>query len=77
MLGPMQARAFKGTDVVRCLHHLLRHLGDQRLLIWDGAPIHRDTAGKGCLAAGAAEQISVEQLPGYAPALNPDEGVWN
>jgi hypothetical protein len=26
---------------------------------------------------GAAKRLHVEQLPGYAPDLNPDEGVWN
>jgi transposase len=29
------------------------------------------------LASGAAEdRLKLEQLPGYAPDLNPDEGVW-
>ena len=25
---------------------------------------------------GAASRVQLEQLPGYAPDLNPDEGVW-
>ena len=28
------------------------------------------------MAQGAARRIRLEQLPGYAPELNPDEGVW-
>jgi hypothetical protein len=28
------------------------------------------------LASGAAARLQLEQLPGYAPDLNPDEGVW-
>ena len=28
------------------------------------------------LSQGAARRIQLEQLPGYAPELNPDEGVW-
>ena len=28
------------------------------------------------LAQGAARRIQLEQLPGYAPELNLDEGVW-
>src|SRR5438045_8595851 len=28
-------------------------------------------------AAGAAKRIHLERLPGYAPDLNPQEGVWN
>ncbi len=46
------------------------------LVIWDGAPIHRSRAVKDWLAQGVAGRIQPEQLPGYAPELNPDEGVW-
>ena len=28
------------------------------------------------LSQGAARRIRLEQLPGYSPELNPDEGVW-
>ena len=77
LLVQMQARAFKGVDVVRFLKHLMCHLGGQLLIIWDGAPIHRDHAVKAFLASDAARQLWAEQLPGYAPDLNPDEGVWN
>ena len=47
------------------------------LLIWDGSPIHHGQAVKDFLRAGAAKRLQVEQLPGYAPDLNPDEGMWN
>jgi transposase len=76
LLVAVQARAFNGGDVVRFLRHLLGHLGGKLLIIWDGAPIHRNKLVKEFLAAGAARQIWLEQLPGYAPDLNPDEGVW-
>jgi transposase len=26
---------------------------------------------------GTAKRLHLEQLPGYAPDLNPDEGIWN
>jgi hypothetical protein len=26
---------------------------------------------------GAAKRLHLEQLPGYAPDLNPDGGIWN
>jgi len=29
------------------------------------------------LARGAARRLHLERLPGYAPDLNPEEGVWN
>jgi transposase len=47
------------------------------LVIWDGSPIHRGQPGKDLLRAGAAARRHLEQLPGYAPDLNPDEGIWN
>jgi len=42
----------------------------------DGSPIHRGEAVKEFLASGVASRLQLEQLPGYAPDLNPDEGVW-
>lgn len=71
-----QERAFKGEDVVRFLKHLMRQIRGKLLIIWDGSPIHRGGAVKEFLAGGAASRVRLEQLPGYAPDLNPDEGVW-
>jgi transposase len=71
-----QERAFKGEDVVRFLKHLMRQIPGKLLIIWDGSPIHRGGAVKDFLASGAARRVQLEQLPGYAPDLNPDEGIW-
>ncbi len=71
-----QERAFKGPDVVRFLKHALGQLPGKILVIWDGSPIHRARVVKDFLAAGAAARVQLEQLPGYAPDLNPDEGIW-
>lgn len=71
-----QDRAFKGEDMVRFLKHLLRHIPGKLLIIWDGSPIHRSRVLKGFLSDGAARRARLEHLPGYAPGLNPDEGVW-
>jgi transposase len=75
LLVSMQDRAFKGTDIVRFLKQLVRGLGRDLSVIWDGAPIHRDKHVKAFLAKTAGA-VHLEQLPGYAPDLNPDEGVW-
>lgn len=71
-----QERAFNGEDVVRFLKHLLRWIEGKLLIIWDGSPIHRGGAVKEFLRSGAASRVQLEQLPGYAPDLNPDEGIW-
>jgi transposase len=76
LLLQVRERAFRGPEVVAFLRHLLRHLPGALLVIWDGAPIHRAQPVKDFLAQGAAARLQLEQLPGYAPELNPDEGVW-
>ena len=71
-----QERSFKSQDVVRFLRHLLGQIPGKLLLIWDGSPIHRGGAVKDFLSSGASRRLKLEQLPGYAPDLNPDEGIW-
>lgn len=73
----MQDHAYRSEDVVRFLRLLLRKIAGNLLVIWDGAPIHRGQEIKAFLARGAAKRLHLEQLPGYAPELNPDEGIWN
>ncbi len=73
----VQERAFDTTGVVGFLRVLLRKIRGKALVIWDGAPIHQGQAIKDYLAQGAATRLHLERLPGYAPDLNPDEGVWN
>jgi transposase len=73
----VQERAYRGVDVVGFLKHLARHFSGKLLVLWDGAPIHRSWVLKEYLSSGAAHRIHLEQFPGYAPELNPAEGVWN
>jgi transposase len=63
--------------VVGFLRVLLRKIRGQLLLIWDGSPIHQGQPIKDFLKRGAAKRLHLERLPGYAPDLNPDEGIWN
>jgi len=72
-----QERAYHADDVVRFLRLLLRKVRGKLLVIWDGAPIHRGQPVKDFLRRGAARRLHLEQLPAYAPELNPDEGIWN
>jgi transposase len=71
-----QERAFKAEDAVRFLKHLMRQIPGKMLVVWDGSPIHRGGAVKDFLSSGARRRLQLEQLPGYAPDLNPDEGIW-
>ena len=73
----IQEHAFKGPDVVSFLQQLLDQVPGKLLVVWDGISTHRSHAVKDFLAGGAAARLWLEQLPGYAPELNPDEGIWN
>jgi transposase len=72
-----QDHAYRSPDVVRFLRVLLRKIRGKLLVIWDGAPIHRGQPIKDFLRRGAAKRLHLEQLPAYAPDLNPAEGIWN
>ena len=73
----VQAEPFRGPAIVAFLRQLLRQIRGKLLVIWDGAPIHHCQSVKDFLAVGAATRLHLERLPGYAPDLNADEGVWN
>jgi transposase len=62
-------------DIVSFLGQLKAALGGPFTVIWDGSNIHsRSKVVKAYLAEHP--EIVAETLPGYAPELNPDEGVW-
>jgi len=77
LLLQIRERAFRGPAVVDFLRHLLRQIPGPLLVVWDGATIHRAQPVKDFLTQGAAARLQLEQLPGYAPELNPDEGIWH
>jgi transposase len=72
----LRDEALDSLDSVIFLRHLLPQVSAKLLVIWDGSPIHKREV-RTCLAEGGAKQSHVEQLPAYAPDLNPAEGVWH
>ncbi len=77
LFAHVQDAALRGPAIVAFLRQLLRQVRGKLLVIWDGASIHHCQPVKDFLAAGAAERLHLERLPGYAPEVNADEGVWN
>jgi transposase len=67
--------AVRGPFVITFLKHLLRHLRSKLLVVWDGAPIHRSRPVKEFLRS-LNGRVLIEQLPAYAPELNPAEGIF-
>ena len=73
----VQADSLDSDAVVTFLKLLLDEISGKLLIIWDGAPIHRSQTIQQFLSEGAAARIWLARLPGYAPDLNPDEGIWH
>ena len=65
---------FHGEEVVAFLKLLRRQLR-RFTVVWDRNRIHSRSRAVRAYLAGHPE-IVVEDLPGYAPELNPDELVW-
>jgi len=63
------------ADIIDFLRQLKEQLGGPFTVIWDGSNIHSKSRKVRAYLARHPE-IVVETLPGYAPELNPDEGVW-
>lgn len=66
----------RGPAVVRFLRHLRQHVRTPVVLIWDGLKAHRSHEVKAYLEAEGS-WLTIERLPGYAPELNPVEGLWS
>ena len=68
--------AIKSPQVVEFLRHLLRHLPDKLLNIWDGLPSHRSHLVRDFVRQQRGH-LWLEFLPAYAPELNPVEYLWS
>jgi transposase len=64
------------TDVVRFLKLLRRHIGPKMTVMWDRSHTH-DKAKVVRAFLAKHPGTTTERFPGYAPELNPDEGVWD
>jgi len=61
-------------EICSFLRDLLRHLRGHVFLFWDGGRPH-----KGRLVQELCRRVHrlhLVRFPGYAPELNPDEGIW-
>ena len=67
--------AVRSPQVVDFLRHLSRHVRRKLLVVCDGLPCHRSRM-VGQYLEQQAGRIVIEQLPAYAPELNPVEFLW-
>ena len=79
--GKLHMRVFEqsiiGEKVAGSFRHVLREISGKLTIVWDGLPAPRGQMVKDFLAEGVSRRLHLERLPGYAPDLDPDEGVWN
>jgi transposase len=61
-------------EVCAFLRDLLRHLRGHVFLLWDGGRPHTGRLVKELVRR--VPRLHLLRFPGYAPELNPDEGVW-
>jgi transposase len=68
--------AYNDERLIEFLAAVHDELGGVKVtLIWDGLPSHRSRRMQAYLRA-QRRWLVVERLPGYAPDLNPVEGLW-
>ncbi len=69
--------SFNTASLIDFLKQLKRFVRGQRvILIWDHLPAHRSRDMSQFLWI-QRDWLQIEWLPGYAPDLNPTEGVWS
>ena len=77
LLARTKPDSYNTASLIDFLKTLRRFVGQQKvILIWDHLPAHRSRDMKQFLVS-QRDWLQIEWLPGYAPDLNPTEGVWN
>jgi transposase len=78
-VGSFYFRLYPGTiksaQVVEFLEALVRQIHGPLLIVWDRLAAHRSGLVRDRLSS-LQGHIHVEQLPAYAPELNPVEYIW-
>lgn len=73
--GKIYKRHFDGSvkseNLIQTLEHVRQHLSGKIILIWDRASIHLSKVTKAYLQKHP--EVLIEELPAYAPQLNPEE----
>jgi transposase len=67
--------SFNGASVAAFLRQLLRHIRGKVIVVWDRWSGHRGPDVRSVLADH--KRLRLEQLPAYAPVLNPVEHLWS
>lgn len=72
----LQLGSIRSAQVVEFLRQLRRHVRGPVVLLWDSLPGHHSGETQAYLHS-QSHWLQVHRLPGYAPELNPVEGLWS
>ena len=72
----LHEESVKSAQVIDFVDQLRREVGSPILIIWDGLRAHWSKVVKAHIEATHGE-VTVAQLPAYAPELNPVEYLWS
>jgi transposase len=67
--------AIRSEQAIDFVGRLLQHIPGKLLIIWDGLAVHRSRKVR-AFVEGTGGRVMLEQLPAYAPELNPTEFIW-
>jgi putative transposase len=66
---------YNNVQAAAFVRELLRHLRGEVIVVWDRGNMHRGDPIRQLLSD--YPRLSIEELPPYAPELNPVEQLWN
>lgn len=69
--------AIGAHQAVQFVRHLLTHIPEKILLLWDGARIHKSVELEEFRQLDTSGRLTVEYFPPYAPEVDPQEYVWH
>ena len=71
----VQRENVRAANVIDFLRRLRRKIRRPLVVVWDRWNVHRSAARQ--IADAGWKRITFEQLPAYAPELNPVEAMWS
>jgi transposase len=69
--------SIKAHEAVLFLRHLLMHIPERLLVLWDRSKIHKSREFDEFRRMDSIGRMTIERFPAYAPEVDPQEYVWH
>jgi transposase len=73
----VHASSIGAHGAVLFLRHLLTHIPERMLVLWDGAKIHKSRELEEFRQMDTIGRMTVEYFPPYSPEIDPQEYAWH